>query len=98
MSINKITPQQQQQHRYLRIAFGIFAALSIITAWLKMQHLAGSDYPLLLTLLSGLVFGLLTLKHIYNNKQMPRNEKLMWTLGLIFLTLITGFIYVRRLK
>ena len=80
----------------LRSSFFVMIALSLLGAWLRYSHSYWADYGLLLALFAGLVFGLLALKDMFNTASRSTSEKIMWIVGLIFLSLITGFIYLRR--
>jgi lipid-A-disaccharide synthase-like uncharacterized protein len=74
-----------------------FAGGLLITmwgAWLKIVHEPGADTWLLIGMALSLVFIATALYEILTSRRIERSEKLLWTIGLVFLAGITGLLYL----
>ncbi len=67
------------------------------TAWSTITHqnTFESYYGILIfSVIMYLVFIFLGLMEIYGSKAINKNEKFMWTIGFVFMTLIAGIAYL----
>lgn len=65
----------------------------LIGAFLKMMHLPGGEPFIITSLVLTAVWIVSGLSEIYSSNQITYNEKVLWTLGFILLSSITGFLY-----
>ena len=66
----------------------------IIGAVLKIHHVDGAKAVITIGIAVSSVFILFSVYEVNISKRIDRNEKLMWTVSLIFISSITGFVYV----
>ncbi|MBP6557716.1 MAG: hypothetical protein KAX93_00420 [Flavobacterium sp.] len=68
--------------------------VTIIGALFKIMHWPGASMLLIIGLLSLAVFVITALYEVHNSKTINSSEKLMWTIGFLFLGSIAGLVYV----
>jgi hypothetical protein len=78
----------------LNISFAVGFSISIYAAYLKTFHLHGSVVLLVIGGLSTLIFILIALNEIFSSTRINKSEKIMWTICLILLSSISGFVYL----
>ncbi len=84
-----MTPYQKLTYTYIGFVF-----LTTVGALLKIAHWGGGHFILTLGLLSLLVFAVLAIIEITGSKKIEGTEKFMWIIGLLFLSVIAGFVYL----
>jgi hypothetical protein len=78
----------------LIITFAVGLCISAYEAYLKTFHLSGSIVILIIGALSTLIFILTSLNEVLSSTRIKKSEKIMWTICLILLNWITGFVYL----
>jgi hypothetical protein len=80
------------------IRSSLFASIgiSILAAWFKLQHQQVANYLLPVALAVGLFFIITAIYEVSQSRKIDRSEKIMWIIGFLFLTSISGLIYVFR--
>lgn len=86
MEINK-----EQLFKYF---FAIAFFVSIVAATLKILHVEGSQTLFIIAVLSTAIYILLGVFEVNYSTKIKSPEKIMWTIGFIFLGFITGIIYL----
>ena len=79
---------------FIRSIYLVSLFITIIGAVLKISHVDGARAVITIGIAISMVFILFSVYEVNISKQIDRNEKLMWTVGLIFISSITGFVYV----
>ena len=72
--------------------------LIVIAAISKIQHRDGTSFLYSLGMIIGLPFIYLGIKDSFENKKREPMVKLMWTIGFIFLSVITGLVYHEQFR
>ena len=72
--------------------------LNLLGAYFKISHYPGGTTILSISLISSLVFVFLGLTDMFKNENYKTLEKVMWTIGFIFLSWITGLLYYSKFK
>lgn len=80
--------------KIILISFIISFFTTIIGALFKIMHWPNASIILGIGLLLSLVYIVLCLMEISNSKQVNGLEKLMWLVGFIFISQITGLVYI----
>lgn len=76
---------------FLYLAITVYAVQqNFMSVPLKMNHV---EY-LVIASVCFFLFIILSLKEVHGSSSITRNEKLMWTIGLLFMTLIAGTVYL----
>jgi hypothetical protein len=75
-------------------SYAIGAGFSIYTAYLKTYHLNFSIVILVVGIFSTLIFILIALNEILSSTRIEKSEKIMWTICLILLSFLSGFVYL----
>jgi hypothetical protein len=60
----------------------------------KIMHYASADMLLGAGLLLTLVYTVIALYEIHGSRKLPVSEKVMWTIGFLFLNTVTGLLYI----
>ena len=80
--------------RILNISFFISVIGISIGAVLKIMHSPFADLLLQISIAFYLVFAVLALYEVFQSNRIEKNEKFMWTIGLLFLGTLTGILYL----
>jgi hypothetical protein len=80
--------------KIILISFIISFFTTIIGALFKIMHWPNASIILGIGLLLSLVYIVLCLMEISNSKKVNGLEKLMWLVGFIFISQITGLVYI----
>ena len=75
-------------------SFIISFILTLVGAYLKINHSEGADTWLTIGIISSIVFIVTAIYEVRTSKRIDQAEKNMWTLGFIFFSSIAGLIYV----
>ena len=78
----------------LKISFLISVFGILIGAVLKIIHSPFADLLLELSFAFYLVFAVLALYEVYQSNKIETIEKIMWTIGLLFLGSVVGILYL----
>ena len=79
---------------FIRSIYLVSLFITIIGAVLKISHIDGAEAVITIGIAISMVFILFSVYEVNISKRIDRNEKLMWTVSLIFISSITGFVYV----
>lgn len=80
--------------RFLLITYLISTAALLVATWSKITHQEYADSWLLMWMLTTVIFVMLATMQILRSQKISLAEKTMWVLGFIFLTPLTGFIFI----
>ena len=80
--------------KYLPLFFITGVILTMVGGFLKIIRLPGLDPFLIFGMILMLVFVILAVWEVNTSARINRSEKLMWTLGLIFMGGIVGIVYL----
>ena len=78
----------------LKTSFFGMLCITIMGACFKIMHMQGADVLLIIGLISSVVFIATALYEINTSANIDAREKLMWTIGLMFMTGIAGIFYM----
>ena len=67
---------------------------TITSAVLLIFHIDGSETLLKIGLVASIIFILVSIYEVWISKRIEGTEKMMWIVGLMCITSITGFVYV----
>ena len=74
-------------------SFIISLIISVIAAYMKIEHMESADTYLTISIFSTLIFIATAIYEVRTSTKIDNFEKTMWTIAFIFLSGITGFIY-----
>jgi hypothetical protein len=66
----------------------------MIGSVLKIMHIGNMDYLLAIGLVFSIIFMVLSIYEVLNSNRIKKSEKLMWTIALLFLNTLAGFLYI----
>ncbi len=69
-------------------------ALLLYSIWMRLAHQPAMYNLFVITLIVNLVFMVTAIYEVTRSQKINRSEKTMWVVGFIFLTSITGLVYV----
>jgi hypothetical protein len=78
----------------INTSFSIGFCITIYESYLKTFHLHGSVVLLVLGGIATLTFMLTALNEIFGSTRIKKSEKIMWTIGIILLSYLAGFVYL----
>jgi tellurite resistance protein TehA-like permease len=73
--------------------FLISLLVGFIGAFLKIMHLPGGQIFIVISVILTVVYVISAFYEIYGSRRITMNEKVMWTIGFILLSTITGLLY-----
>ena len=79
---------------FIRSIYLVSLFITIIGAVLKISHIDGAEAVITIGIAISIFFILFSVYEVNISNRIDRNEKLMWTVGLIFISSITGFVYL----
>ena len=72
----------------------LLSLLAMLTAaFLKIMHLPGGKIFIVISVLLTAVWVVSALYEIYGSKRITMQEKIMWTIGFLLLSILTGLLY-----
>jgi uncharacterized membrane protein SirB2 len=77
-----------------KAAFAFSIVNVLIASYFKIMHLGYATPFLIIGLLLTLVYIVLGITEVQNSKKIAQKEKMIWTLGFIFLGFFTGLFYL----
>ena len=83
-----------KREHVLNISFLISVFGILIGIVLKIMHSPFADLLLELSFAFYLVFAVLALYEVYQSNKIETTEKIMWTIGLLFLGSVVGILYL----
>jgi hypothetical protein len=81
-----------------KIGFFLTIFLNMLGAFFKISHYPHASLLLLMGIITNLVFVILGLIQVFKNNNFKTNEKIMWTMGFIFLPWIAGLLFYPKFK
>ncbi len=81
-------------NKWYPITFFSSLVLSTITVFMVLNNKPGISLLLLLVLTTTFAHMIIGIYEVNNSKKINASQKLMWTLGFLFLNSITGIIYL----
>jgi len=78
----------------IRSIYLVSLFISLIGAVFLISHIEGTGILMTIGFVVSLVFILFSIYEVNISKRIKSSEKLMWTVGLICFSSITGFVYV----
>ena len=83
-------------------AFKVSLIMTIVFIFLgiffKISHYPYGDFLVSIGVFASLVFVILGLIDVFKNNSSKAHEKIMWTIGLLFLSWIAGLLYYPKFK
>ena len=83
-----------KKEQLLKISFFISLIGILIGSFLKITHSPSADIILEFSMLLYLVFAALVIYEVYQSNKIETTEKIMWSVGVIFLGSIAGILYL----
>ena len=90
----KIHPSGALRIININVSFAIGFSLTSYVAYLKTYHQHIPVLLLLLGIIATLVFIWMALSEVYSSQRITKSEKIMWTICLILLFNLAGFVYL----
>lgn len=78
----------------LNLSFATGLIFSMVGAWQTITRAPGAGSWMAAALFFALVFIATALYEIFSSRRIERAEKLLWTMGFLFLSCITGLFYL----
>jgi hypothetical protein len=78
----------------VKTSFAISIVMTIIAAFVKIAHRGGAEVLLIISLLSILTFIVAAIYEVRSSDKINNMEKLLWTIGFIFFSGVTGLVYI----
>ncbi|MEW5675460.1 hypothetical protein ABGT15_04030 [Flavobacterium enshiense] len=75
-------------------AFLLSLAITIIGAIMKINHTDGAQIALIIGILSTLAYVVIGIYEVNTSKRINQSEKIMWTIGFIFINFFAGLFYL----
>ena len=83
-----------KSNNYFKFFLSVSMLFNLIGACYKIMHLGFSVPILIIGMLLTLPYVIIGIIEVKNSKKINNSEKIMWTIGFLFLSLITGLIYL----
>ena len=77
-----------------RPIFLLSILIGLVGAFFKILHLPGGHIFIVITVILTAIYVILGLYEIYGSNRIAMHEKVMWTIGFIFLSTVTGLLYL----
>src|SRR6187431_1055219 len=77
-----------------KTVFLISILLIIAGSSMKALHKPGADIFMIATIITTIIYAIVGIYEVYHSTKIGRTEKIMWTVGFIFLSMITGIVYL----
>ena len=90
----KAKNQKMKRDSVIKISFLISVVGILIGSVLKIMHSSFAEFLLPISIVFYIVFAVLALYEIYRSPNIETTEKIMWTIGLLFLGSIVGIVYL----
>jgi MFS-type transporter involved in bile tolerance (Atg22 family) len=78
----------------VNFSFLSYMVFTLIGAFMKLNHIEYSQMVMLIGIIALVVFVLLVIMEINNSSKIEGSEKMMWILGILFLSFFAGIVYV----
>lgn len=82
------------KEQILKVSFFIWFVCMLIGAWLKIIHHSYGGFLLNVSIVCYLIFACLVIYEVLQSHRIEKTEKIMWTIGILFLGSIVGIIYL----
>jgi len=81
-----------------KVSLIITVVFNLLGTFFKISHYPYGSLLLSISLIASLVFIILGLIDVYKKNSSKAHEKIMWTVGFIFLSWIAGLLYYSKFK
>jgi ABC-type polysaccharide/polyol phosphate export permease len=81
-----------------KVSLILTIVLNLLGTYFKIAHYPHGTLLLSISLIASLVFIILGLTDVFENENCRTPEKIMWTVGFIFLSWIAGLLYYPKFK
>ena len=81
-----------------KVALIITVVFSLLGVFFRISHYPYGKLLLAISFIASLVFIVLGLIDVIDNERSKIHEKIMWTIGFIFLSWIAGILYYPKFK
>lgn len=78
----------------VKASFFVSPVITLIGAYLKITHAPGAETLLIIGTVTTLVFIISAIYEVRTSRRIDSREKTMWTIAFIFMSGITGIIYL----
>ena len=68
--------------------------ITLIGAYLKIIHAPAAETILIIGIITSLFFIAIAIYEVNTSHRIDRSEKVMWTIGLLLMSSITGLVYI----
>ena len=85
---------KMNKEQILKISFFIWFVGMLIAAVLKIMHYSYGEFLLNVSMAFYLVFTCMVIYEVLKSDKIERSEKIMWTIGMLFLGAIAGILYL----
>ena len=82
------------KNKLLNISFAVFAGVFILISLLKVLNYPAPGILYFFGAVAVLTFIIISLREIFASKKINMPEKIMWSAGLIFVSVITSVVYL----
>ncbi|ESU23662.1 hypothetical protein FLJC2902T_32240 [Flavobacterium limnosediminis JC2902] len=82
------------ENNLFKKAFLVALSITIIGAIMKITHMDGAQILLILGVLSTLGYVVIGIYEVNISKRINQSEKIMWTIGFIFINFFAGLLYL----
>ena len=79
---------------FIRSIYLVSLFITLIGAVFIISHFEGAGILMTIGLVASLAFILISIYEVNISKRIESNEKMMWTVGMICFSSLTGFVYV----
>jgi hypothetical protein len=80
--------------KIIRLSFILASFTILIGAWFKILHYPYANVLLVMGLVAIILSTVLSLHEIHTSQKVNTTEKIVWTLGFLFMNWVTGLIYI----
>jgi hypothetical protein len=84
--------------QFLSATYLFNVALTIIAVIFKIYHYPNGELMLTVAILAMMVYVAAILPEILGSTRIGTSEKLMWITGLLFLTVVAGYLYIFKAR
>jgi ABC-type polysaccharide/polyol phosphate export permease len=81
-----------------KVALMVTVVFNLLGIFFKISHYPHGSLLISISVITSLVFIILGLIDVFKNNNSKSYEKIMWTVGFIFLSWIAGLLYYSKFK
>ena len=83
-----------KNEKLLKISFAVAFGVFVLVSLLKILHYTAAGILYFIGAVAVLTFIIISLREIFASQKIKMHEKIMWTVGLIFVSVITSIVYL----